>query len=207
VAVPTVFVSSTCYDLAHIRASLRGFIEGLGYVPVLSEEGGVFYDPQKHVIDAALSEVANAHMFVLIIGGRHGASVEASGRSVTNAEYEEARANKIPVFAMVASAVLTEYYLYRANREAGKDVTEIVYPSVDDVRVFEFIDDVRTSAVNNALVPFLTYSEMESYLRLQWAAMLHAFLTRQAEASRVADTLSLVTDMNRRIELRLSRVS
>ena len=46
-AIPRVFVSSTCYDLKYIRENLKYFIRTLGYEPVLSEEGSVYYDPQR----------------------------------------------------------------------------------------------------------------------------------------------------------------
>ena len=42
-ARPRVFVSSTYYDLKHIRASLDLFIEQLGYESVLSEKGDIAY--------------------------------------------------------------------------------------------------------------------------------------------------------------------
>ncbi|MDP1845332.1 MAG: DUF4062 domain-containing protein, partial [Candidatus Moranbacteria bacterium] len=51
---PRVFVSSTCYDLKYIRENLRYFIERMGYEPVLSEEGDVFYDPAMHTHDSCL---------------------------------------------------------------------------------------------------------------------------------------------------------
>jgi hypothetical protein len=44
-AKPRVFVSSTYYDLRHIRASLETFIHSLGYEPVLSEKGNIAYVP------------------------------------------------------------------------------------------------------------------------------------------------------------------
>ena len=49
---PRVFVSSTCYDLRYIRENLKFFIRTLGFEPVLSEEGAVFYDPSMPVEDA-----------------------------------------------------------------------------------------------------------------------------------------------------------
>ena len=55
--VPRVFVSSTCYDLKYIRENLKSFIRSLGYDPILSEEGSVFYDPSLHAQDACLAEV------------------------------------------------------------------------------------------------------------------------------------------------------
>jgi hypothetical protein len=42
---PTVFISSTCYDLAQIRADMKIFIEGLGFDPLLSEEPAFPIDP------------------------------------------------------------------------------------------------------------------------------------------------------------------
>ena len=46
-AIPRVFISSTCYDLKYIRENLRFFIKTIGYDPILSEEGGIFYDPKN----------------------------------------------------------------------------------------------------------------------------------------------------------------
>ena len=50
-AIPRVFISSTCYDLKYIRGNLLYLVRSLGYEPVLSEEGDVFYDPGKHTHD------------------------------------------------------------------------------------------------------------------------------------------------------------
>jgi hypothetical protein len=36
-AKPRVFISSTFYDLRHVRADLERFIKDMGYEPVLSE--------------------------------------------------------------------------------------------------------------------------------------------------------------------------
>ena len=38
-AKPRIFVSSTYYDLKHIRASLSLFIDSLGYESILFEKG------------------------------------------------------------------------------------------------------------------------------------------------------------------------
>ena len=48
-AIPRVFMSSTCYDLQEIRFQLRHFIEEIGYDPVMSEFGDIFYDLGQHV--------------------------------------------------------------------------------------------------------------------------------------------------------------
>lgn len=100
-AIPRVFVSSTCYDLKYIRENLKYFIKRLGYEPVLSEEGSVFFNPCLHTQDACIAEVPNCQIFVLLIGGRFGAKFKAEKHSITNAEYREAVRLKIPIFALV----------------------------------------------------------------------------------------------------------
>ena len=76
-AAPRVFVSSTCYDLRYIRENLRFFIPTLGYEPVLSEQGGVFYDPALHVQDACLAVVPTCQLFIRIVGGRFGSQYKS----------------------------------------------------------------------------------------------------------------------------------
>ncbi|RYD51203.1 MAG: DUF4062 domain-containing protein [Sphingobacteriales bacterium] len=44
-ARPRVFISSTFYDLKHIRSSLETFVHSLGYDAVLFEKGLVAYNP------------------------------------------------------------------------------------------------------------------------------------------------------------------
>lgn len=46
-AKPRVFVSSTYYDLKHIRTSMELFIRSLGYEPILSEKGDIAFTPDK----------------------------------------------------------------------------------------------------------------------------------------------------------------
>jgi hypothetical protein len=172
---------------------------------VLSEDGAVFYDPALHTHDACLAEVPNCQIFVLIIGGRYGGKYKDDEHSITNAEYREAVRLKIPVFALVDNSVYNEHHVYVKNKGNDRiDRSLIVYPSADNTKIFEFVDEVRSNAVNNALVPFRDFGDIESYLRQQWAGMMFDFLTKRNEAKRVADTLATLAEMNSRIEV-LSR--
>lgn len=181
-AIPRVFVSSTCYDLKYIRENLRYFITSLGYDPVLSDRGDVFYDPASHTQDSCLSEVSTCQLLVLIIGGRFGAAYKETESSITNEEYREAIRGRIPVFALVENLVYNEHHIFLKNSANPEvDETKINYPSCDDVRIFHFIDEVRKNSYNNALFPFRDFSDIEGYLKKQWAGMIHNFLTRQRE--------------------------
>lgn len=107
---------------------------------------------------------------------------------------------KIPVFALVEQSVHNEYKLYQANKENAEiDPTKVRYPSVDDQRIFRFIEEVQGATTNNALVPFGDYSDIESYLKQQWAGMFYNFLTRDAEKGRVGDVLAEIAGINQRV--------
>lgn len=168
----------------------------MGFEPVLSEEGSVYFDPTKHVQDACLAEVPNCHMFVLIIGGRFGSKFKDKTESIVNYEYREAVNGKIPVFAMVEQQVHAEYRVYLKNKENQN----IAYPSVDSTKVFAFMEEVESKSVNNALVPFSDFNELESYLKQQWAGLMFSFLTKKAESERVANMLETLATISNRIE-------
>jgi hypothetical protein len=201
-AIPRVFISSTWYDLKYIRENLRYFVRTLGYEPVLSEEGSVFYNPTLHTHDACITEIPTCQMFVLIIGGRFGGAFKDGEGSITNHEYREAVKQKIPVFALVDMAVYNEHHLYIKNKSnTAVDLTKLTFPAVDSTKIFDFVDEVRGSSVNNALVPFRDFGDIEGYLRQQWAGMMFEFLNSRNQQRKVADTLATLAEMNSRIEM------
>src|SRR5262249_50278843 len=155
---------------------------------------------RTHTQDACIAEIPNCQLFVLIIGGRFGSEFHNSGGSITNAEYREAVRLKIPIFALVEQGVYADFTVYSSNR-GREDIEGFVFPNCDDIRIFEFITEVRAQAVNNALVPFGDFRDMEKYLRQQWAGMMHSYLIASNEEQRVTDTLSVMTKMSERIEI------
>ncbi len=199
-AAPRVFISSTWYDLKYIRENLDHFVSSLGYEPVLSERGGVYYDPDLDVQDACLADVPSCQMFVLIIGGRYGTQYRDTQKSVTNAEYSTAVDTKIPIFALVEQSVYEEHKVYIANKDNPEAPgNKIAYPSVDDTRIFEFVSEVQSQVINNALVPFSDFEDIRDYLQQQWASILYRFLTSESEAKRVGQSLSSLTQATEKI--------
>jgi len=206
VAIPTIFISSTFYDLKYVRESLKRFVDQMGYNPVLSEDGTIFFDPATTAADSCLKEISNVDLFVLIIGGRYGSLLSKQEHSVTNGEFRAAVARNVPVFALIEQGTYNDYQLYKANRNQPEVLSKISFPNADDVRIFRFIEEVQARSVNNALVGFAAASEIERYLRLQWAGLMHGFLTRAAQANQVTDTLTVLTSMNERVELIASQI-
>jgi hypothetical protein len=197
---PNVFISSTFYDLRYIRENLMFFVRSLGYNPILSERGTIFFDPEQSAAEAAIAEVLNCQMLVLIIGGRFGTELGDTDRSVTNAEYQHAIKMQIPVFALVEQGAFSDYEVWRANSDVAL-LENVTFPNVDDLRVFQFIDEVRSQLVNNALKPFADFADIENYLRSQWASLLHSFLAGRNEEKQVAQALDGLERVSQRVEM------
>lgn len=123
--VPTVFLSSTLYDLQQVRANIRDFVEDdLGYRCLASEMNSFPTDPDADTIENCRRRVEqDADIFVLVIGGRYGSVPEPLGRSVTNHEYLVARSTGVPIFVFVKAEVLAALPIWQASPEANfKDI-------------------------------------------------------------------------------------
>ncbi|WP_323915386.1 DUF4062 domain-containing protein [Aeromonas veronii] len=206
-AVPKVFISSTCFDLSEIREQLSRFISNYGFEPVLSEHGDVFYHPDLHTHEACVHEISNCQLFILIIGGRFGGEyISDKTKSITNAEYDAAKRNNTPVFTYVRNSVLNSHHIYQQNKNKPFS-TEIEYPAIDKQKyasdIFNFIDQVRKSPQNNALEGFDNFSEIESSLRKQWAGMFFDFLKTREVKSQIDATnhyLSILNSSSSKLE-------
>ena len=159
---PSVFVSSTCYDLAQVRQDLRIFIESLGMIPLLSDFDSFPVNPNLDTIGNCLAGVKNkSDIFVLIVGGRYG-SRNGSEKSVTNMEYLEAKAKGIPRYVFVQKALLTALTIWQKNPSG--DFSGIA----DSPKLFEFIESLRDPK-ENWVFPFESAQDIIETLRKQFA--------------------------------------
>jgi hypothetical protein len=207
-ATPKVFISSTCYDLGQIRDSLSEFISSYYFDCLLSERGDVFYHPDLHTHESCLNEIENCQLFILIIGGRFGGTYKYdTTKSITNAEYEAAKYQKIPVFTFVKKDLFDDHKLYQKNRQNKDLVKQIIFPSIDNqdyaINIFEFINSVRLSDVNNGIFSFEYVKDIKQFLGKQWAGMLFNFLNeRNKDKSQILvnKTLDNLTLINKKTE-------
>ena len=156
---PSLFVSSTCYDLKQVREDMRIFIEGMGLNPVLAEHNAFPVDPDLGTIDNCMKVVErDADIFVLIVGSRYG-STGTAGKSVTNLEYLSARSKGIPIFTFIARNVLEILPVWKANPSGD-------YSSVtDSPKLFEFVASLRDSGAE-WVFPFDLAQQIFDVLRL-----------------------------------------
>ena len=162
---PRVFISSTYYDLKHVREIIRDFVNDLGYEAVLSEFSDIFYNPSDTVQNSCLSEIACCDLFVLIVGKRYGSLFPGDKLSITHREYIEAQNQLIPIYAFIDLDVLHDFEFYERNSgiNGGK------YRVVEDENVFKLIKDIRAATANNLLIPYTSVSDLLLHLRKQWA--------------------------------------
>ncbi|HUT04796.1 MAG TPA: DUF4062 domain-containing protein [bacterium] len=159
---PSVFVSSTCYDLAQVRHDLRLFIESLGMMPVLSEFNSFPVDPSLDAVGNCLAAVKDkADVFVLIIGGRYGSETD-TGKSVTNLEYLQAKAKGIPRYVFIQKGILANLPVWQNNKSA--DFTSVV----DSAKLFEFVEWLRDPE-ETWTFPFESAQDIIDTLRKQMA--------------------------------------
>lgn len=144
------------------------------------EFGGIGFDYDKPIDASCYDEVEQSDIFVLVIGGRYGSpatdSVKGKSKtyiSITRKEYESAINSGKPVFTFVEAAVLNERRTYNKN----KGNKSIVYASVDDTQIFDFIDDIYGKKKNNFIKSFNSLDDITSELRAQWAGIVKRAVT------------------------------
>jgi hypothetical protein len=199
---PSVFISSTYYDLKYIRDDLDAFIKSYGFEPILFERGQITYDHDKPIDCSCYRAVHSCQMLILIIGGRYGS--EASEQrlkpddalferytSISREEYQTAIRENTPSYIFIDKKVYSEYFTYKKN----KSLENIKYAHVDSVNVFRFIEEIHNQLENNIIREFESFDEIRDWLRTQWAGLFYKFLTTEKETNEIASLSEKISDL------------
>jgi hypothetical protein len=199
---PRVFVSSTYYDLKYVRSSVENFIEELGFESILSEKGNIAYAPDIPLDQSCYREVGNSDIYVLIIGGRYGAEKSDKKQelpknfyerydSITRQEYATAVDNDIPTYILIEKPVYADFETYLRNKE-NKDIR---YAHVDSVNIFRLIEEILSKPMNNPAHHFDKYSDIEDWLREQWAGLFKELLSRMSGQQQLSSLTAQVGEL------------
>lgn len=96
----TTFISSTVFDLEPYREAASVALDRLGQHPIRLEMGGA--RPQEPRA-ACLAEIESSHLFVGLYGHRYGFMPPGLEQSITEIEYDHARALRKPMFCFMIS--------------------------------------------------------------------------------------------------------
>lgn len=177
---PRIFVSSTYYDLKHVREIIREFIEDLGYESVLSEFSDIFYRPGDTVQNSCLREISSCDIFIVIVGKRYGSCFSGDSLSITHREYIEAQNQSIPIYSFVDLDVLHDYEFHKKNPDSDR----YNYRVVEDKGIFRLIKDIQKASTDNALISFISIADILQHLKKQWASLFKSYLQgKQLKAS------------------------
>lgn len=213
---PRVFISSTYYDLKHVRERLERFIQGFYFEPVLFESDNVTFEHGQPLDESCCKEVSHCQMMVLIIGGRYGSAVsgtdiekkreryEKEYISITRREFDIARKNNIPVFIFIDKEVYAEYQIYIKNRSL-MDSDRISFAHVDNPAIFNFIQSVATMPIKT----FERVDEIENYLGNQIAGMFFLYLDnmrKDAKERQILDSVSELKNLSEQMNAMLKAV-
>lgn len=116
----SVFISSTCYELADLRYELADALRADGFVVKMSEDPNSAFcvDPLDDSIGSCLSNVEGSDVVVCIIDRRYGGIVRAgpnAGHSATHLEIRRARETNKPLFFFLREPAARDYEQLRAN--------------------------------------------------------------------------------------------
>lgn len=181
-AKPRIFISSTFYDLRQVRSDLDIFIENLGYVPVRNEEGDIPYGKDDALEEYCYKEIKAVDVLVSIIGGRFGSESRKNNSSVSQIELRTALKENKQVYIFIEKNVLSEYETYLLNKENSS----LKYKYVDDIRIYQFIEEVKNLNTNNNIKGFEIASDISRYLKEQFAGLFQRFLEEQTRIKEIS---------------------
>lgn len=198
-AKPRVFLSSTYYDLKHVRGDVERFIKEQGYDSVLNEKGNIPYGSERRLEEYCYKEIDNCDILISIVGGRFGSSSQDDGYSISNIELKTAIEKGKQVYIFIDKSVFSEYKTYIKNKENH----EISYAAVDDVRIYKFLDEITGLPLNNQIHPFEMVHEITSHLKEQWAGLFQRLLSeagRQKEVNLIESLRATSKTLNQTVE-------
>ena len=180
-AHPRVFISSTYYDLKNVRADIERYIKDRGFDPILHERGQIPYGSDAKLEEYCYTEIEHCDILISIIGGRFGSSSSQDSGSISQRELKTAISLGRQVYIFVEKSVLSEYRTYKMNKGSN----DIRYASVDNIAIYQFMDEVFSLPLNNQVAPFETSSDITEYLQEQWSGLFQRLLREAARQKEV----------------------
>lgn len=174
-ATPRVFVSSTYYDLQHVRNDIQSFLLELGYEAVMHDKGNIPYTQEVSLEEACYNELGACDIVVCIIGSKFGTKSGSGDYSITMTELTKAIKSRKKIYIYILKEVHAENFTYLANRDK-----EFVPYHADNIKIHEFIAELKSTVKNHPIVPFETVLDITNNLKQQLAGLFQHLLSQDA---------------------------
>ena len=171
-AAPRVFISSTYYDLKHVRNDISNFLKTLGYEPVMHDKGGVAYAQTETLEESCYSELSTCDIVVCIIGSKYGTQSMHGNYSITMQELNSAIKEQKKIYIFIQKDVYIENRTYLANRTNDK----FKCVCAEDIKIHEFIAEIQDKVKTHPIAEFENISDIIDNLRSQFAGLFQHLL-------------------------------
>jgi len=192
--IPRIFVSSTYYDLKHLRSIFKVFGDQLGYDIILFEEGDILYPGTISIKEAVFNEINSSDIIVSIIGPRYGSINEESDFSFSEEEIRHSVNVGRQLIFFVEQSVLAEYQTYKKNVERAEKIN---WSHVDSVKVFRFIEYIYSVPKNSPIFEFQSPQDLLSKLKMQLAGLFKNLLFQRSQVIQNKQLSNLVEAIER----------
>lgn len=174
-AAPRVFVSSTYYDLQHVRNDIRIFLQSLGYEPVMHDKGNIPYTQEVSLEESCYNELESCDIVICIIGNKFGTKSSNGNFSITMNELQRAIRSRKKIYIYILKDVYVENFTYIANKENG-----FIPYHVDNIKIHEFICELKEAIKNHPIMPFENVVDITNNLKQQFAGLFQHLLSQEA---------------------------
>ena len=178
----SVFLSSTCHDLADYREMLYRELTRYDYHVVMSERNdfGMPID-EINSYDYCLDKVLECSQLIFIIGKRYGGSYRGKKYkdiadeikklnpkigepSISLMEYYLAKRSGLTTRVFTKKDIYNERSTYEKNRDSGNFKPAFV----DDVRVFEIISTITRLEIGNWFKTFMDLADLLEIIKIEF---------------------------------------
>ena len=188
-----VFVSSACFELRDLRASIRTWLTGLGLTPVMSDEGGFAHHAGMPPYATCLRELEDCPLVIGVIDRYYGKAFDDwgpypqyKGCAPTHAELRHALDKRKTVLLYVQNDTWNFYEVWRKNRNAFDSSR----PTGLDVGTLELFEELKQRNPAPWIEHFADVSEVISSLNKQFVNQIYRHLRDQErEAADIAEYL------------------
>jgi hypothetical protein len=111
--------------------------------------------------------------------------------SITKQEYATAVDNDIPTYILIEKPVYADFETYLRNKENKV----IRYAHVDSINIFRLIEEILSKPRNNPVHYFDKYSDIEDWLREQWAGLFKELLSRMSGQQELSSLTAQVGEL------------